>query len=188
MLNIKDIDIPEAVTIEKSIEIGVGYLADHIQSGAEIGPKLREFIVEVLRGEIKFKTGKKIDLGVMKTEANTEEKAVFEISRIMFFWDVTAAKAQRILLDYYFDLNDDTIRSYWKKHRRNRPKRVRTVSADGKIKVTVNLKSMPYLSRALLPSRFQFIGKTIDSDSRGMLANSDYPDGYQSIGFDALKF
>ena len=187
MLNIKDIDSPEAVTIEKSIENGFGYLADHIQSGAEIGPKLREFIVEVLRGEIKFKTGKKINLGEMKTEANTEEKAVFEISRIMFFWDVTAAKAQRILLDYYFDLNDDTIRSYWKKHRRNRPKRVRTVSADGKIKITVKINPA-YSSRELLLSRVQFLGETIIPDNRGMLANSDYPDGYKSIGLDVQKF
>ncbi len=177
-----EVDIPDSVIIEQTKDKGVEYLANYVQSGGYITPGIREHIVSVLRGNFTFKTGPK-----RKTDG-PEAKVIFEIGRIMFFWGVKAYRAKKMLLDYYPDLEEETVKSYWAKHRANRPKKTRTVSSIGDTTIASELNVLLAPSLQLTPIIMEFLNFVAMPDNRGKLANTDYPEGYQTIGVTTLNF
>jgi len=178
------IDIPDSVIIEQTRVEGVETLANYVQLGGAITPDIREHIADVLRGNFKLKRGPK----AVEKQKETAAKVTLEISRVMYFWDVSAYRAQKMLLDFNPNLEDETMATYWKKDKKKQPTKTRTFNSDGIPSVTRDFSSQPAIPPNLTSIVMEFLGFVGLSDMRGKLAGTNYPEGYQIINVTPLEF
>jgi hypothetical protein len=106
------IDGLESDIVRKSRAYGIEVIADYIEANGEIGPDERKYIVEILRDKFPKKTGPKRQ----KDREKIEAEIVFEIIRTMYFWDITAYAARKKIVNFYPNLNEETMKSWWMKY------------------------------------------------------------------------
>ena len=179
-----EIETPDSVIIEQTRVEGVETLANYVQSGGAITPDIRIHTAEELRGNFTKKRGPKV---VVK-QKETAAKIALEISRVMYFWNVSAYRAQKMLLDFNPDLEDETMATYWKKDKKNQSTKARTFNSDGIPSIARDFSSQPAIPPNLTPIVMEFFSFVGRPNMRGKLAGTNYPEGYQIINITPLDF
>lgn len=183
------IDGLKSKLLRRAHAYGPSEFIDYIENGGKIGASERRYIVELLRGlpsETRDKPAKSTAPPRNPKREENEKKIVIELQRIIFLWDVNASNAQRMFLNEYTEWNDNTVKNYWRKFRRNN-KSIEATSPEGhRIFTHSAVSDVPIRSvHAQLAALAILRGLP---QNKGQLASTEYPDGYKTIGLSPIQF
>ncbi|HDR28859.1 hypothetical protein [Rhodovulum sp.] len=95
-------------------------MAKHIEAGGDLPPDFRAFLAAHLRNELPKRPGNKRTFSQVQMEAGI----VSQIRYIMRIMGCSAYKAQKLYLQMHPSMNEETLKTYWKKSRRRAKNRV----------------------------------------------------------------
>ena len=95
-------------------------------------------------------------------------------------------RREKKIVNFYPNLNEETMKSWWMKYQKSRPERKKTILPNGSKKIVMILKQSK-IDDALSALLIGFNPYLADPSTRGILSKTQYPDGYLSIGLKPLS-